>query len=98
MLKTHDICSLTEFQRNARQHIERLKQTRRPEVLTVNGRAELVVQDAQAYQELLDRLERAEAIVGVNRGLVSMRRGDGVPAEEAFDSLRAELGIPTRVE
>jgi PHD/YefM family antitoxin component YafN of YafNO toxin-antitoxin module len=98
MFKTYDICSLTEFQRNTRQHIERLKQTRRPEILTVNGRAKLVVQDAEVYQELLDRLDRAEAIVGVQRGLVSMRRGAGDSAEEALESLRTELGIPARVE
>lgn len=98
MIKTHDICSLTEFQRNARQHIERLKETRRPEVLTVNGRAELVIQDAEAYQELLDRLDRAEAIVGIQRGVVAMRRGEGAPAEEVLDSLRTELGIPARVQ
>ena len=30
-------------------------------MLTVNGRAELVVQDAESYQLLLERLERAEA-------------------------------------
>lgn len=98
MFKTHDIHSLTDFQRHTRQHLDRLKETRRPEVLTINGRAELVVQDAEAYQELLDRLDRAEAIAGIHRGLVSMRRGEGAPVEEAFDSLRTELGIPVRAE
>jgi prevent-host-death family protein len=93
MIKTQDIRSLTDFQRNAREHIDRLRETRRPMVLTVNGRAEVVVQDAEAYQELLDRLDRAEAIAGVNRGLVSMRRGESRPAGEALDDLRAELGV-----
>jgi hypothetical protein len=54
-------------------------------------------QDAAAYQDLLDRLDRAEAIVGINRGLVSMRRGEGRPAEEVLEELRAELGMGTRV-
>ncbi|HEU0298681.1 MAG TPA: hypothetical protein VFR37_04485 [Longimicrobium sp.] len=67
-------------------------------MLTINGKAELVVQDASAYQELLDRLDRAEAIVGINRGLVSMRRAQGMPAEEALDELRTELGAGVRVE
>jgi hypothetical protein len=49
--------------------------------------------DAAAYQELLDRLDRAEAIVGINRGLVSMRRGEGKPAREVFDELRKQLGV-----
>jgi len=67
-------------------------------VLTVNGKAELVVRDAEAYQDLLDRLDRAEAIVGINRGLVSMRRGEEIPAEEALDQLRSRLGAGARVE
>lgn len=52
---------------------------------TVNGRAEVVVLEASAYQELLDRLDCEEAIAGINRGLISMRRGAGQPAEEALD-------------
>ena len=37
MIHLDDIYSLTEFQRHTKEHIERLKQTGRPEVLTVNG-------------------------------------------------------------
>jgi hypothetical protein len=59
MIKPEDVCSLTAFQRNTRAHIDRLKRTGRPEVLTVNGQAELIVQHAAAYQRLLDQLERA---------------------------------------
>ena len=61
MIKLQDILSLTEFHRHTREHIARLRATGRPEVLTVNGRAELVVQDASAYQHLLERLGENEA-------------------------------------
>jgi hypothetical protein len=64
MIKLEDIRSLTDFQRNTREHIERLKRTGRPEVLTVNGQAELVVQDAAAYQRLVDELDRSRAASG----------------------------------
>ena len=57
-------------------------------MLTINGKAELVVQDAESYQELLDRLERAEAIAGIRRGLESMKRAEGIPLEEAEPDLR----------
>jgi PHD/YefM family antitoxin component YafN of YafNO toxin-antitoxin module len=97
MIRTSEIHSLTDFQRNAREHIHRLRQSGRPAVLTVNGKAEVVVQDAEAYQELLDRLDRAEAIVGINRGLVSMRRGEGRPADEVDGELRAKFGFGARV-
>jgi PHD/YefM family antitoxin component YafN of YafNO toxin-antitoxin module len=50
-----DITSLSNFQRNTRDFLLRLKETAHPLVLTVNGNAELVVQDAASYQKLLDR-------------------------------------------
>ncbi len=50
-----DITSLSNFQRNTREFLQGLKESARPLVLTVNGKAELVVQDAEAYQRLLDR-------------------------------------------
>jgi len=58
MFKVADIFSLSDFQRRTREHIRRLRETGRPEVLTVNGRAELVVYDAETYQEIADDLER----------------------------------------
>ena len=59
MIKPEDIHSLTDFQRNTREHVERLRQTGRPEILTVNGEAQLVVQHAAAYQRMLEELERS---------------------------------------
>lgn len=59
-----DIISLTDFQRNAKVHITRLAKTGKAQVLTVNGKACLVVQDAEAYQKLLDQAE-----VGRNKAL-----------------------------
>jgi hypothetical protein len=40
--------------RRAREHIRRLTRTGLPEILSVNGRAELVVQDAASYRKLLE--------------------------------------------
>ena len=56
MIKVQDILSLTEFHRHTKIHMARLHATGRPELLTVNGKAKLVVQDAAAYQRLLDRI------------------------------------------
>lgn len=93
MFRTHDIHSLTDFQRNTREHIERLKETGRPSVLTVNGRAEVVVQSAEAYQELLDLVERADGIIAVQRAIEAMRQGDeGIDADDVHRELRRMLG------
>ena len=58
-IRMEDIASLTDFHRNSTVHCKRLKRSGRPEVLTVNGKAVLVVQDAAAYQQLLEAVERA---------------------------------------
>jgi len=60
MIRPEDIGSLTDFARNAKAHLRRLKRTGRPELLTVNGKAEVVVQNASAYQRLLEALEELE--------------------------------------
>ena len=94
MVRMDQIYSLTDFQRHAKEHIERLKHTGRPEVLTVNGKAELVVQDAAAYQKLLDLIDRIETIEGIRQGLESIHRGEGRPAADVFRDLRTKYRIP----
>jgi prevent-host-death family protein len=93
MVHMDDIYSLTDFQRHAKEHIERLKQTGRPEVLTVNGKAEVVVQDAASYQKLLELLDQAEALEGIRKGLESMHRGEGRPAAEVLQRIRKKHHI-----
>ena len=94
MIAIEDIRSLTDFQRNTKAHLKSLKTTGRPEVLTVNGKAELIVQNATSYQAMLDAVERAEAIAGIQRGLDSVKRGEGEPASRAFARIRRQHGIP----
>ena len=93
MIDLNDIYSLSDFQRKTREHIERLKQTGKPTVLTVNGKAEIIVQDASAYQAFLDRLDEAEAIIGIQRGLDSIDRGEGESLEEAIAKIRATVPV-----
>ena len=58
MIRPEDIGSLTDFARNMKVHLKRLRRTGRPELLTVNGKAEVVVQNASAYQRLIESLEK----------------------------------------
>jgi len=94
VINLKDICSLSDFQRKTREHIRRLKRTGRPEILTVNGRAELVVQDAASYQKLLDALDHAQAVAGIRLGLESVAREEGRPAAEALNAIREKHRIP----
>ncbi len=91
---SQDIHSLTDFKRRTTEFIKQIKETKHPLVLTVNGKAELVVQDAESYQKLLEAVKLVETIKGIRLGLEQMKRGEGHPAEEVFQELRQKLGIP----
>jgi PHD/YefM family antitoxin component YafN of YafNO toxin-antitoxin module len=60
MFTLDNIHSLTDFRRNAGNYAEQIRQKKTPMVLTVNGEAALVVHDALAFQELLNRLQQFE--------------------------------------
>jgi PHD/YefM family antitoxin component YafN of YafNO toxin-antitoxin module len=75
MLDAREIHPLTDFLRNHKAHVARLKETHAPEVLTVNGKAELVIQDAESYQRLLDRLRHMEILAAIQEGMASAGRG-----------------------
>ena len=77
MISVQDIRSLTDFQRNTKAHLKRLKATGRPAVLTANGKAELIVQDAVAFEDMLD----------------AMKAGKGEPARVVLDRIRAKYKI-----
>jgi PHD/YefM family antitoxin component YafN of YafNO toxin-antitoxin module len=84
---------LSDFLRNHKTHIARLKETRSPEVLTVNGNASVVVMDAESYQEMRTRLERAELIQAIREGYAAAERGETRPAEESFAEFMSRNGI-----
>jgi PHD/YefM family antitoxin component YafN of YafNO toxin-antitoxin module len=86
--------SLAEFQRNAPAIARGLRRTGRPAFLTVKGQPRLVVQAAEAYERLMERVERAATIEGLRKGLEAFERGEGVPALEALEAMRKKHGLP----
>ena len=91
---TKDIQSLTNFRRKSAQFLKQLKKSKRPVVLTVNGKAAAVVQDAEAYQRLLDIAARADVYEAIRQGLDDIDHGRTRPAREVLDELRRRYGIP----
>ena len=90
---TKDIQSLTTFRRQSGDFMKQLKKTKRPVVLTVNGKAAAVVQDAAAYQRLLDLAARADEKEAIRQGLEDVKAGRTRPAREFFAEFEARHGI-----
>lgn len=84
---TKDISPLTEFKRDTARMIAHIKETGRPQILTVNGKPSVVVMDAAAWQDMQDRLDHAEAVAGIGKGLTQARAGEGIEAGRFFDEL-----------
>lgn len=92
------IDSLTNFKRQTAEYLERLRTSGEPVVLTVNGKAEVVVQDAAAYQKLVEaaaRAEREETIAAIRAGLADVDAGRTKPARAALKALAKKHGIRT---
>jgi prevent-host-death family protein len=91
---TKDIQPMTAFRNHSAAFMRHLRETKRPVVLTVNGKAAAVVQDAEAYQRLLDLAAEASAAEGIRQGIEDMKSGRSRPAHEVLDEIRTEHGIP----
>jgi prevent-host-death family protein len=91
---TKDIQSLTTFRRRSGDFMKQLRKSKRPVVLTVKGKAAAVVQDAEAYQRLLDIAALLSAEEGIRQGLEDAKKGKIRPAKEFFVEFEAKHGIP----
>ena len=91
---TKDIQSLTTFRRRSGAFMKQIKKSKRPVVLTVNGKAAAVVQDAEAYQRLLDVAASANAGEGIRQGMEDVRKGRVRPVREFFEDFEARHGLP----
>lgn len=91
---TKDIQPMTMFRNHSADFMRHLRDTKRPMVLTVNGKAAAVVQDAEAYQRLLDLAAEAHAGEGIRQGLEDMKAGRSRPVRAVFDEMRGKHGIP----
>ena len=71
--------------------VRSLRESVLPEALTVKGRAELIVQTADAYQALLTRLELHESAIAINRGLRDIAEGKSTALAEFDQRMRGKI-------
>jgi len=88
-----DIQTMTSFRRQSGSLLKQLEKSKRPMILTVRGKATAVVQDAEAYQRLLDIAAEASAEEGIRQGLEDSLQGRTRSAEEFFEEFESTHGI-----
>ena len=62
MKLTDDIRSVTELKRKTREILDQVRQTGRPVVLTVNGKADAVLMDARTFEKHLSASNAARLL------------------------------------
>jgi PHD/YefM family antitoxin component YafN of YafNO toxin-antitoxin module len=84
---SQDIHSLSDFKRQTSRFMTQMKKSGHPVVLTINGKAELVVQDAASYQQLLELAQQAEMMEFLRKSRADIEAGRTEPALEALERL-----------
>lgn len=96
MFDPTEIRSLTDFQRNTKKYIQRLRRTGKPGVLTVNGESVLVVQDPEAYKRVHELASQMEEILAIREGLEDFEQGRWRPWKEVRRELLSRVGVPRK--
>lgn len=90
---SRDIQSLTDFKKNTPEFLRQMRETGEPIVLTINGKAELVVQGAAAYQKLRELAEAAQVFEGIREGIDDMKAGRTVSLDEFKEHVKKKRGL-----
>ena len=84
---SQDIDSLSNFKRKTSAFVKRMRKSGEPMVLTINGKAQLVVQDVESYQKLIEMAEFYESVQFIRESMKDVDAGRTVPAIEFIESL-----------
>ena len=82
---TQDIRSITDLKQHAGDILEQIQTTKRPVVLTVNGKARVVLVDAREYEKTTAALELARELIPAEEDI---RAGRTRPAGEFFQEFK----------
>ena len=93
VIDLENVRSLSDFKRNTSEFLAKFKEGDSPLLLTINGKAELVVMDVSLFQRLVELLDRAETIDGIRKGLAEARKGKGRRAADVFEELRQRYSL-----
>ena len=88
---TSDIYPVSDFNRKTSEHIKCVQETKKPQVLTVNGKAAVVIVDPESYDELAQNQELLQSIKNIVITSEQHESGQAKPAKPVFQELKDEL-------
>ncbi|HTE04852.1 MAG TPA: type II toxin-antitoxin system Phd/YefM family antitoxin [Planctomycetota bacterium] len=91
MIQPSDIHTVTDFKRRTNELLERLEKSGRPQVLTVDGHAKVVLVGVADFERLMELVAEAETRAGIRRGLADMKAGRTMSVADAEAALRKKL-------
>jgi PHD/YefM family antitoxin component YafN of YafNO toxin-antitoxin module len=74
MIEAQQTHSLSDFIKDPKTHVARIKQTHTPEVLTINGRAEVVLLDTETYENLMEQLQNSKTIASLRMHMAKAQK------------------------
>ena len=91
MHTTNDIYSVSDFNRKPAEHIKRLRETKTPEILTVNGKAAVVMIDPESYDQLTQDAELSRTLEQIALAKSQYKKGQSQSLDEVFNDLKEQL-------
>ncbi len=70
---TEDIRSITDLKRNTNSILEQIQKTKRPVVLTVNGKAEAVLLAAKEYEKIANAFNLLKLLIPAEEDIINKR-------------------------
>ncbi len=93
MNRSTDVTSFTAHRRNLRDHLNQIRATARPLFVTTNGETDAVVLSPEAFDELAEKVELAESLMMLDRGMEEVAEGKVRPLGEAVRKIAADLDL-----
>jgi prevent-host-death family protein len=87
---TEDIRSITDLKRNTTAVLEQIHNTKRPVVLTVNGKAEAVLVDAKEYEKITNAFNLLKLIAPAEEDI---KEGRYTEAKDFFKEFKGAKEI-----
>ncbi len=87
---TEDIRSITDLKRNTTAILDQIHKTKRPVVLTVNGKAEAVIVDAREYEKIANAFNLLKLLAPAEEDI---KEGRYTEAKEFFEEFKSAKEI-----